>query len=93
MEFEVRDSSCEAVLERLKEELSHHPDDKTALALVSEWHAYWIGMPPGCKDMALKVTTAEVGESIKRALGSVILALPAEGEAARVAGRMQALLC
>lgn len=92
LEFEVRDSICESVLERLRDELRIKGSSSTALELVTEWYDYWYSMPPGCKELMLETQVAEVQEAVANALSVVISKLDPEGEQLRVAKQIEQIL-
>ena len=91
LEFEVRDSICEAILERLVTKVR---DTKVqeAIDLANEWYEYWSSMPPGCKDLQLVCPSPEINSMIKVELASVVHDLPHDGELQRVAEQIMAIL-
>jgi hypothetical protein len=91
LEYEVRDSICEAILERLIIKVRESRVQE-AIDLVNEWYDYWYSTPPGCKELHLVCPTPEISSLIKTELESVAQDLPIDGEHLRVAKQMITIL-
>lgn len=91
LEFEVRDSICESILGRLKDQLAKN-GATPSLQVVTEWFDYWFATPPGCKELTLEPQTPEIREIILSALSVVISMLDQEGEQLRVAKQVKEIL-
>lgn len=91
-EFEVRDSICEAILERLIAKIAKENVAQESLEIVTDWYEYWYSMPPGCKELEFVCPSPEIRSQIQNAMESVIQNLPPNGELLRVAKQMIAVL-
>jgi len=69
-EYEVRDSICEIVLERLK---VGNWSSQLVEGLVSEWYRYWLEMPPGSKELDLNVSSISYRNEIIEMLTTELL--------------------
>ena len=76
LEFEVRDSICEAILEKLLEKINDEKLNILVIKVVSEWYDHWYSMPPGCKDLKFTCLNLEIRTSIKNVLEALIRELP-----------------
>ncbi len=92
LEFEVRDSICEAILEKLLEKINDEKLNILVIKVVSEWYDHWYSMPPGCKDLKFTCLNLEIRKSIKNALEALIRELPSNGELMRVAKQIELIV-
>ena len=92
LEFEVRDSICEAILERLKDELVNNGSSQPALEVVKRWYDYWYTMPPGCKELTIECPSPKVRIAVINALLVVVSTLNPDGEQLRVAKQIKEIL-